>query len=144
MENNQKVDVLNETPPEIPTQTKFCKYCGAKIPMQAVICTACGCQVEELKTTPVQPQTTPNVVINNANTNTNVNTNAAMAFPYRKAKNKWVALLLCLFLGGLGAHKFYEGKVGMGVLYLFTVGLCGIGVFVDLIVLLTKPNPYYV
>ena len=33
-------------------------------------------------------------------------------------------------------------RVGMGVLYLFTLGLFGIGWFVDLIVLLTKPNPY--
>lgn len=59
-------------------------------------------------------------------------------------KNKWVALLLCFFFGGLGVHKFYEGKVGMGILYLFTVGLFGIGTLVDFIMLLLKPNPYYV
>ena len=59
-------------------------------------------------------------------------------------KDKWVAVLLCLFLGGIGAHKFYEGKIGMGILYLFTVGLFGIGWLVDFIVLLMKPNPYYV
>ena len=57
-------------------------------------------------------------------------------------KNKWVAFFLCLFT--ICGHKFYEGKIGMGVLYLFTGGLFGIGWFVDLIVLLTKPNPYYV
>lgn len=55
-----------------------------------------------------------------------------------KGKNKWTAFVLCLLLGYFGAHKFYEGKVGMGVLYLFTLGLFGIGWFVDLIVLLTK------
>ena len=32
----------------------------------------------------------------------------------------------------------------MGILYIFTLGLAGIGVLVDLIVLLFKPNPYYV
>ncbi len=48
-------------------------------------------------------------------------------------KSKWTTFLLCLFLGGLGIHKFYEGKKGMGILYLFTFGLCGIGVIVDLI-----------
>ena len=37
-----------------------------------------------------------------------------------------------------------EGKIGMGILYIFTLGLAGIGVLVDLIVLLFKPNPYYV
>lgn len=61
-----------------------------------------------------------------------------------RVKNKWVSFLLCLFLGYLGAHKFYEGKVGMGILYLFTGGLFGIGWFIDCIVLLCKPNPYYV
>ena len=59
------------------------------------------------------------------------------------AKNKWVSFLLCLFLGYLGIHKFYEGRVLMGILYLFTGGLFGIGIIVDLIVLLFKPNPYY-
>lgn len=47
--------------------------------------------------------------------------------------NPTVMLLLCLFLGFFGAHKFYQGKKGMGVLYLCTVGLFGIGVMFDLI-----------
>ena len=118
--------------------TKFCKHCGAKIPTAAVICTHCGCQVEEIK-----KAEQPNIVINNANTNTNTNTVNAAMFGVR-VKNKWVAFLLCLFLGCFGAHKFYEGRVGAGILYLFTVGLFGIGWFIDCIVLLCKPNPYYV
>ena len=61
-----------------------------------------------------------------------------------KPKDKWVAFFLCLFLGYLGIHKFYEGKVGMGILYLFTFGLLGIGTLVDLIAIVLKPNPYYV
>lgn len=40
-------------------------------------------------------------------------------------------VLLCFFLGGLGAHKFYRGKIGMGILYIFTGGLFGIGVLID-------------
>lgn len=61
-----------------------------------------------------------------------------------KPKNKWIAALLCLFLGLIGAHKFYEGKIAMGILYIATLGLCGIGALVDFIVILTKPQPYYV
>lgn len=118
---------------------KFCKHCGAKIPGAAVICTHCGCQVEE-----IQKNEQPSIVINNANTNTNTNTNVNAAMLGIKAKNKWVAFFLCLFLGYLGAHKFYEGKGGRGILYLFTFGLFGIGWFVDCITLLFKPNPYYV
>lgn len=123
----------------VPVQekTKFCKHCGAKIPEAAVICTICGCQVEELK-----KSEQPSIVINNANTNTNTNVNAGVYG--LRAKNKWVAFLLCLFLGCFGAHKFYEGRTGMGILYLLTVGLFGIGWFVDCIVLLFKPNPYFV
>lgn len=60
-------------------------------------------------------------------------------------KNRTIALLLCLIFGVYGAHKFYEGKIGMGFLYFFTGGLFGIGWFVDLITLfLFRTNPYYV
>lgn len=45
--------------------------------------------------------------------------------------NPTVELCLCLFLGWLGAHKFYEGKTGMGLLYLFTFGLFGFGWIID-------------
>ena len=128
----QSHDTTTQTP------TKFCKHCGATIPLNAVICTACGRQVEE-----IQQATQPQIVINNENTNVNTNTNTVGGGNGRE-KNKWVALALCFFLGYLGAHKFYEGKTGMGIVYLFTFGLFGIGVIVDFIVLLFKPNPYYV
>ena len=59
-------------------------------------------------------------------------------------RNKWTAFLLCLFLGVFGAHKFYEGKYGMGLLYLLTFELAGWGWLIDIIVLAGKPNPYYV
>lgn len=126
----------------VPTEFKFCKHCGQKIDKEAVICIHCGKQVEVLE----QAQATqPQVVINNSNMNTNTNTNTnSNGFVGGKPKNKWVAFCICFFLGFLGAHKFYEGKAGMGILYLLTFGLLGIGVFIDLIIILTKPNPYYV
>lgn len=121
------------------TKTKFCKHCGARIPEDAIICIHCGRQVEELKAQQSQPQ----VVVNNNNTNTNVNRNYNGSARYG-AKNKWVALLLCIFLGYIGAHKFYEGKILLGLVYLCTVGLFGIGWLLDIISLIFKPNPYYV
>jgi TM2 domain-containing membrane protein YozV len=36
----------------------------------------------------------------------------------RSSKNKVVAALLAIFLGGIGIHKFYLGKVGWGIMYL--------------------------
>lgn len=47
--------------------------------------------------------------------------------------HRWVAFVLCFFFGILGIHRFYVGKVGTGLLYLFTGGLCGIGWLIDLI-----------
>lgn len=118
-------------------KTKFCKHCGEKIPYDAVICTKCGRQVENLEGNAAQPS----VVINNSNQNLNQNVNAVHAGRWR---NKWFAFFLCLFLGFFGAHKFYEGKIGMGILYLLTAGIFGFGWIIDCIILLLKPNPYFV
>ena len=43
-----------------------------------------------------------------------------------------VAWLLLVFLGFFGIHRMYMGKWLTGILYLFTVGLCGIGYIYDL------------
>lgn len=47
-------------------------------------------------------------------------------------------VLLAWFLGYYGVHKFYRKKIGMGVLYLFTMGLFGIGWIVDSVCLTFK------
>ena len=96
-------------------EKKFCQYCGAEIDKEAVVCVKCGKQLKSLE-------------------------GVGKKGPF----SKWTAFLLCFFLGGLGIHKFYEKKTGMGVLYIFTCGLFGIGVLVDLIKILCGPDPYYV
>lgn len=74
----------------------------------AVICPKCGCAV-----TPPPKATDPS-----------------------KSKYDWlVVFLLCLFLGGLGIHRFYVGKTGSGVAQLLTVGGCGVWALIDLIMI---------
>lgn len=53
------------------------------------------------------------------------------------AKSKMVALLLCIFLGGLGIHRFYVGKIGTGIIWLLTSGCFGIGYIVDIVMIAT-------
>lgn len=115
--------------------TKFCKFCGSRVPIDAVLCTSCGRQIEQLQGVTSQPQ---QIIINNANNN------AVGGVPNGRLKNKWVCFWLWLFLGLFGGHKFYEEKTGAGIFYLFTAGGFLIGWFIDLFVILGRPNPYYV
>lgn len=54
----------------------------------------------------------------------------------RSTRSRTIALLLCLFLGMLGVHRFYLGKIGTGVLYLLTYGLFSAGWLIDLCILI--------
>jgi TM2 domain-containing membrane protein YozV len=46
------------------------------------------------------------------------------------------AFLLCFFLGWTGAHRFYVGKIGTGILMLFTAGLLGVLWLIDFIMII--------
>lgn len=81
-----------------------CPNCGAEINDNAVVCQFCGKEVT--KTVDAQ---LPNV-----------------------SEKPWVTtFLLCWFLGLIGAHRFYTGKKGTGILMLLTGGCCGILYIID-------------
>lgn len=122
-------------------ESKFCPECGAPA---SVFCSKCGkehsqkfCPECGTAAHDYAVQTQPNIVINNTNTNTNANTNVNTNMNFngamRPQKSRMVALILCIFLGYVGAHCFYTGKTGMGVIYIFTLGLFGIGWIIDIV-----------
>lgn len=60
------------------------------------------------------------------------------AVPGTSEKNLLVATLLCFFLGTLGVHRFYVGKVGTGIAMILTLGGLGVWTLVDFIMLLVQ------
>ncbi len=102
-----------------------CPACGA--PMEAGKCGYCG----YVKKTVVQAADWV-MPRQQAPVNKPVYGNTG-TIPGISKKSKTVALMLCIFLGVFGVHRFYVGKVGTGILYLLTFGLGGIGWIVDII-----------
>lgn len=51
-------------------------------------------------------------------------------------KSRLAAALLAFFIGVLGIHRFYVGKIGTGILMIVTLGGLGLWVLIDLIVIL--------
>lgn len=121
----------------------YCRNCGEEISENAVVCPKCGAATDKFHENTAQAQ--PNIVINNNNTNTNVNTNKNTNTNINRnsggvaysPKSKIVALVLAILFGTLGIHRFYVGKIGSGILYLFTGGLFCIGWIVDIIKIVT-------
>lgn len=88
-------------------------------------------------------ENTVNYVDNTVNV-TNVNMGgyvpAAQGYAYDygvSQKSRMVALISGALFGVLGVHHFYVGRVGMGIAYIFTGGLFGIGWLVDIISIAT-------
>lgn len=97
--------------------TLICPNCGLKILEDVNFCPRCGVSLKGCA--PQQPAYDTGFR------------------PRVSLYNRLVALLLCIFVGGLGVHRFYVGKVGTGLLWLFTAGCFGIGTLVDLIMICT-------
>ena len=88
----------------------FCRACGRQIHMSAISCPQCGAQQRPAA-------------------------QGAQVDPNRSPKLLLPAVLLCFWFGVFGVHRFFVGKVGTGLLQLFTFGGLGIWALIDLIIL---------
>lgn len=87
----------------VAADAKTCKYCGEALAVSAAPQQAVNQQQ------PIYQQ--PPIIYNINPTNDGIN-------PGWPIKSKIVAGVLAILLGGLGIHKFYMGKTGLGILYL--------------------------
>lgn len=90
--------------------SKYCTSCGTQLDSSARYCSACG--VKQAGKLPIIPPS---------------------AFTGTSPKSAVIAFFLCLFFGNLGVHRFYVGKIGTGLLMLFTAGGFGLWYLYDLI-----------
>jgi TM2 domain-containing membrane protein YozV/ribosomal protein L40E len=97
---------------------KYCMDCGSLIKLKAEICPKCG----------VRQMAAP------------ASSNIGAVAP--NGKSKIAAALFAIFLGWMGAHKFYLGDVGWGVVYLlfFWTGIPAFVGFIEFILLLTMSD----
>ena len=72
----------------------------------------------------------------NQTVNQTVNVNIDNKQIHISDKKRLPALLLCFFIGVLGIHRFYVGKIGTGIIWILTAGVFGIGVLVDFIMII--------
>lgn len=96
----------------------FCSKCGSAIDETATFCPACGVAVAAIAAGAVAQQ--------------------IPARAYQEGYDWLTTLLLCLFLGKLGVHRFYTGHTWIGLFQLLTLGGCGIFWIVDIIFLVTE------
>ena len=98
----------------------FCPNCGKENPDDSYYCRGCGASLKE------------NAPSNHALSGGKAPVERKKPVSPCKIKSKRTTVLLCIFLGFLGAHRFYVGKYGTGLLYACSFGFLSLGWFFDL------------
>jgi TM2 domain-containing membrane protein YozV len=112
----------------------YCRNCGNEVSEKAVMCVACG-----------TPPNAGNKFCHNCKAETSAGATICMKCgvalkadnPVTGESKDWLTtLLLCLFLGEFGIHRFYTGHTGIAIVQLLTLGGCGIWALIDLIMII--------
>ncbi|PWY55438.1 DUF4864 domain-containing protein [Legionella qingyii] len=98
--------------------SKFCKHCGNNLTQDAQFCSKCGASIEA--------------------DSSFSQTQKPYTGKESSQKSPILVLILGLFLGVLGIHRIYVGKITTGLLMLLTVGGLGIWYLIDLLLLVTN------
>jgi TM2 domain-containing membrane protein YozV len=113
----------------------YCKNCGNEVSEKAIMCVACG-----------TPPLAGDKFCYNCKAETTANASICMKCgvglkagkPINGESKDWLtSLLLAIFLGCFGIHRFYTGHIGIGVVQLLTFGGCGIWALIDIIIIAT-------
>ncbi|MBN2652459.1 MAG: TM2 domain-containing protein [Spirochaetales bacterium] len=96
----------------------YCRSCGSLIKKDAEKCRFCGASQGVSSSSNSEPV--------RSSSSTTSNNDLFI-----------ITLLLAIFCGTLGIHRFMNGKIGTGLLMLFTAGGCGIWALIDIILIAT-------
>jgi len=100
--------------------SNICTQCGSSFEPGVELCPNCNAKIDSDSSHDIASQS------------------LAQPSMIESTKSPVINLLLCLFLGMFGAHRFYVGKIGTGLLMLITFGGLGIWYLVDLISIVTN------
>lgn len=116
--------------------SKICPMCGAL--MKTNVCEYCRYEMEvpeekvqkEPEYYEKQIIVQPKIILNDS-----VSENYRQTVETVSSKSKILALILCFLFGYFGLHQFYVGKTVWGIVYFFTLGLFGVGWFIDILLI---------
>jgi TM2 domain-containing membrane protein YozV len=113
----------------------YCRNCGNEVSEKAVMCVACGTPPKAGKKYcyNCKAETDPNAVICLKCGVSLQDNNSILG----EGRDWLTTLLLCIFLGSFGVHRFYTKHTVIGVVQLLTLGGCGIWTLIDLIMIIT-------
>ncbi len=130
-----------------------CRTCGAHYQMEETKSAAKSepeqppaeeSEPEQLPAEESQPEQPPTAEMpiwaNAANevsdSDTDTDESGSSRYALAKSPKSWLAtLLLCIFLGPLGVHRFYVGKIGTGIIWLCSHGVFDVGWITDIVMI---------